>query len=54
MNLNKDCIHLKYRYLKVLNFFSLEIEQRPVYDKCDIKQIIPFWGCSPNCASYKS
>jgi hypothetical protein len=34
MNIKEDCIHLKCRILRVLNFCSQELEQRPVYDQC--------------------
>ena len=54
MHINNGCIHLKYRNLRVLNLFSREIEQRPVYDQCDLNLITPLCGCSPNCASFES
>jgi len=54
MNIKEDCIHLKCRILRVLNFCSQELEQRPVYDQCALNLISPYWGCSSNCASYES
>jgi hypothetical protein len=54
MNINKDCIHLKCRYLKVLNYCSKEIDHLPVFDQCDLNLINPLYGCNPNCASFES
>jgi hypothetical protein len=54
MNLNIGCIHLTCRIFRVLHLFSMELEQRPVYDQCDINLITPLWGCNPNCAFFES
>jgi hypothetical protein len=53
MNFKTDCIHLKCRFLKVLNLGTHENEQRPINDKCDLDLINSLWGCNPRCESYE-
>lgn len=53
MNINDDCIHLLCRYLKTLDVAKKEIEMRPVYDKCALDMINPYYGCAHNCAGYE-